>query len=117
MRAPRSASCASPSATVTSWFKCPTESERPNGSESKSNWYSSWHHARLVVEVVCAFEEFCLEHSHRFLGAQVPEQEIGRCVGEQHPHRAGRTAREHHHSHGPAGNRDRQEGRGYAEAR
>jgi hypothetical protein len=57
----------SPSATVTSWFKCPTASERPNGSKSKSDWYSPRHHARLDVEVVCAFEELRREHSHRLL--------------------------------------------------
>src|SRR5713226_7631581 len=112
MRAPRGAACESPNATVISWFKCPTVSERPNGSESKSNWYSSRHHARLVVEVVCTFEEFCLEYPHRFPGAQVPEQEVGGCVGEQHSYRARRAARQHHDSYGAAGNRDRQEGRG-----
>src|SRR4029077_12112342 len=113
MRAPRGAAYASRSATATSWFKCPTVSERPNGSESKSNWYSSRHHARLVVEVVCTFEELRRKHSYRFLGAQVLEQEIGRCVGEQHSHRARRAPRQHHDSYGPSGNRDRQEGRGH----
>src|SRR5271167_4629279 len=107
MRAPRAAACASPSAAATSWFKCPTVSERPNGSESKSNWYSSRHHARLVVEVVCAFEELRVEYPHRFPGAEVSEQEACRRLGEPHSHRARGEAREHHDSHGAARDRDR----------
>src|ERR1700678_4505498 len=115
MRAPRGAACGSPNATVISWFKCPTASERPNGSESKSDWYSSRHHARLDVEVVCAFEELRRKHSHRLLGAQVPQQEAVRCLGEPHSYRTRRAPRQHHHSHGTSGNRDRQEGRGHRE--
>jgi len=47
MRAPKGAACRFISATVTSSFKFPTASETPNGSESQSDWYSSWHHPRL----------------------------------------------------------------------
>src|SRR5882757_5725418 len=115
MRAPKGAACRFTSATATSSFKFPTASETPNGSESQSDWYSSRHHPRLVVEVVCAFEELRLEYPHRLPGAQVSEQEAGRCLGEQHSYRAGGPPRQHHHSHGPAGNRDRQEGRGHRE--
>src|ERR1035441_7030757 len=84
MRAPKGGACVSPSAAVTSWFKCPTVSERPNGSESKSDWYSSWHHARLDVEVVCRIQDLCLEHPHRLPGAEISEQETCRCVGKPH---------------------------------
>src|SRR5450631_1542914 len=107
MRAPRGAACESQNAAVISWFKCPTASERPNGSKSKSDWYSSWHHARLDVEVVCRIQDVRLEHPHRLLGAAISEQEACRCLGEPHPYRARRAPREHHDSHGAAWNRDR----------
>src|ERR1700730_16905913 len=116
MRAPKGAACESPNATVISWFKCPTVSERPNGSESKSDWHSSWHHARLDVEVVCGIQDVRLEHPHRSLGAEVSEQEARGCLGEPHSHRARRPPRQHHHSYGTSGNRDRQEGRGHRKA-
>src|SRR6202165_5824814 len=93
MRAPRGAACESPNATVISWFKGRTVRERPNGSESKSDWHSSWHHARLDVEVVCRIQDVRLEHSHRFLGAEVFEQEICRCLGEPHSYRERRGPR------------------------
>src|SRR5260370_8541430 len=116
MRAPRGAACESPNATVISWFKCPTVSERPNGSESKSDWHSSWHHARLDVEVVCRIQDVRLEHPHRFLGAEVSEQEACRCLGEPHSYRARCAPGQHHHPYGASGNRDRQEGRGHRKA-
>src|ERR1700722_13898442 len=97
MHAPRAAACESPSATVTSWFKCPTVSERPNGSESQSDWYSSRHHARLDVEVVCRIQDVRLEHPHRFSGAEVSEQEACRRFGEPDSHRARCTACQYHH--------------------
>src|ERR1019366_2881346 len=110
MRVPRGAACASPSATVTSWFKCPTASETPNGSKSKSDWHSSWHYARLDVEVVRRVQNVCLEYPHRFPGAPVPHEKAGRRIGQPHSYRACRASRQHHHSHGAAWNRDRKEG-------
>src|SRR5471032_132126 len=111
MRAPKGAACGSPSATVISLFKCPTASERPDGSESKSDWYSTWHHSRLDVEVVRRFQDVRLEHPHRPLGAAISEQEAGGCVREPDSHRARGAPRQHHDPYGAAGNRDRQEGR------
>ena len=49
-------------------------------------------------------------------GARIPACQAGRRLGEQDPHRARRPQGQHHDPHGPAGRRDRPQGRGHREA-
>src|SRR6202044_261350 len=93
MRAPRGAACESPSATATSWFKCPTVSERPNGSESKSDWYSSRHHARLDSEGDGGFNTFASNIHTDFLVRKYLNKKLADAsVSRIHIERAARRA-------------------------